>query len=125
MLFTDDLLRATPACVHFVDADEVDHLIADERLDQYWIEPSSERDALLLSVADVLPAPEYFGENWDALEELLGDLDEERAQVLLVRGARRLWSQTPRECGTLIETWLSVSESRANGAAGFHLVFIW
>jgi hypothetical protein len=122
MLIADDLLQATPACVHFVDESEIETLIADERLDQFWIHPEPVEHSLLLAVADAIAAPDWFGENWDAIEECLGDLDDARAQVLVVRGAKQLWRDVPLECGALVETWLTVSESRTTG---FHLVFAW
>ena len=122
MLFAGDLLPADAACVHFADADDVSELIADDRIDQYWIEPEPSEGALLLAVADVVAAPDWFGENWDALEEVLGDLDETRPQLLVVRGATALWCEVPRDCGRLIETWMTVGRQRTSG---FHLVFVW
>jgi RNAse (barnase) inhibitor barstar len=43
-----------------------------------------DKRALLTSVAQVLDFPDYFGKNWDALEECLGDMHWREGPIWLV-----------------------------------------
>lgn len=125
MLPAAQFLRSSTACVHFVDADEASALASHGDVTVTSIDACSIDGGLLTALAAALQFPEYFGENWDAAEECLAGLPADRAQVVCIRDARSLWFEAPRDCALLIETWLSVVESRGREAAGFHLVFVW
>jgi hypothetical protein len=108
--------------VHFVTGEAVGELIAEAASSIREIAPGATKDELLAAIADVLVLPEYFGNNWDALEECLHDLEYDGQQlVLLVRRAAMLWQSMPREMSTLVDTWLAAT----SGEREMHLVFVW
>jgi len=123
MIVAEDLRVAAGAAVHFIEADELPLL--DHRFTRGEIRGAASREELLAGIAEALAFPDYFGGNWDAVEECLLELPSENAVVLIVRGARRLWSEIPEECGHLVETWLGVAEERSRRDGGLHLVFVW
>jgi RNAse (barnase) inhibitor barstar len=74
---------------------------------------------LFAALADALALPDYFGHNWDALDECLRDLEE--PVTLVVRDAAARWERDPEELRMLIEVWLSAAEARDD----LQLVFVW
>lgn len=107
--------------VHFATEEAAEALRADPALRIREIAPGSSKDELLTAIADALVLPDYFGHNWDALEECLQDLEFDGEQlVLLVRRAAMLWQSMPRDMSTLVDTWLASSGDR-----DIHLVFVW
>lgn len=57
------------------------------------------KDALLSALAEGLRLPDYFGHNWDALEECLGDLEwlEGAGALVLLDGAGTLAAEAPED----------------------------
>lgn len=88
-------------------------------------------DADLFSqMAEALHFPKWFGENWDALFDLLSDpewLREEHGQriTLLVPDALLLWKEAPRTAGRLTEIWLAAAESMRDEGIELELRFLW
>jgi RNAse (barnase) inhibitor barstar len=72
-------------------------------------------DALTAALA----LPDYFGRNWDALDECLRDREE--PVTLVVRDAASRWERAPEELRMLIDVWLSAAEGRDD----LQLVFVW
>ena len=70
---------------------------------------------LLAALGRALTFPAYYGQNWDAAEECLRDLDERypKGCALFVDHARGLWQRQPRKMGQLTSLWLAASESAA------------
>src|SRR6185436_8524147 len=70
--------------------------------------PITSADALFSKLAQALELPDYFGHNWDALEECLrewlGDV------LLVVHEADTLWREAPDVALALVELWLAVAE---------------
>ena len=107
--------------VHFATEEAAEALRADAALRVREIAPGSSKDELLAAIADALVLPDYFGHNWDALEECLQDLEFDGDMlVLLVRRAAMLWQSMPRDMSTLVDTWLASA-----GERDIHLVFVW
>ena len=109
--------------VHFSTDEEAEALLADAamRVREIRLGPHSSKDDLLAAIAEALVLPDYFGHNWDALEECLQDLEfDGEVLVLLVRHAALLWQRMPRDLSTLVDTWLAASSER-----NIHLVFVW
>jgi hypothetical protein len=85
------------------------------------------REGLFYEWAAALQFPSYFGENWDAFEECLSDLEwlPGKGLVLLVTQADRILELAPHE----LNTWgdvlkMAAAEWRAiHPDAPFHLVF--
>ena len=108
--------------VHFATGEEAAALIADAASSIREIAPGATKDELLTAIADALVLPDYFGNNWDALEECLHDLEYDGHQlVLLIRRAAMLWASMPRDMSTLVDTWLAATTDNRE----MHLVFVW
>lgn len=71
------------------------------------------------ALASALELPDYFGRNWDALDECLRDREE--PVTLVVRNASARWERDPEELRMLIDVWLSAAEGRDD----LQLVFVW
>jgi hypothetical protein len=109
--------------VHFATEETAEGLRADGtlRVREIRLGPEATRSELLVAIGEALVLPDYFGQNWDALEECLHDLEfDGESLVLLVHHAAILWQRMPRDLSTLVDTWLAASSDR-----NIHLVFVW
>lgn len=123
-----DLKKASMVAVHFVLPAEVkaglDSLglavmegsVANVKTDQ----------ELFAVVANAMRFPDYFGSNWDALDECLSDMDWLPADgyLLVLRDAAKGWSQNPYVLGRFVTSWLEASEHWMENKTPFHLVFV-
>ena len=105
----DDILEATRGSgLHVVRID---------------IAGASDKEALLARLAAALAFPSWFGGNWDALEDCLGDLSwiSAAGYVLLLEGASGL---PLAERGTLVDILASAAASWAERKQPFFAVFV-
>jgi hypothetical protein len=81
------------------------------------------KEALIGRIAKALAFPEWFGGNWDALEDCLSDLSWMTAggYVLLIEGAAQV---PPVERGTLIDILASAAAAWAERGQPFFAVFL-
>jgi hypothetical protein len=112
-----DLTRPDPAaCIHKRLAIDVPQLLRH----QVALITCDGTTAPLASVAKALRFPVYYGHNWDAMDECLGDLDAwwpAKGWVLEVSGARgELWR-------TLDACWRRAAASHAAAGRSLHLVY--
>ncbi len=132
MFPVDILRRVTWECVHFSSAREVDHALDafnEEGFTVVDIRASAvhaERD-LVAVLGRSLQFPEYFGNNWDALDECLADLSWLPAggYVVCFYGAEQIWRDMPRSLGKLVSAWLFAAERWSKQDVPFHLIFVW
>jgi hypothetical protein len=70
--------------------------------------------------ARVLEFPEYFGHNWDALEECLADLEwlPAKGYLLLIVGAEQVLPRNDEDYSTFLEVLSDAGEAWATGQAG-------
>ncbi len=70
------------------------------------------KDRLFQEIASALQFPHYFGENWDALEECLGDLGwiDSDHLTLLITNADKLLSSGSKDLATFLEILRSVHD---------------
>lgn len=70
------------------------------------------RDDLMEALAGALGLPEWFGRNWDALDDVLRDAElRNSARLLVVTDSTVLWREHPRLAGALVELWLGSDSS--------------
>lgn len=123
------LERPDWSCVHFTREGPAEDELTARKIGLIRLDAGSISDAgeLLDALAVGFSFPDYFGRNWDALEECLRDLSWLPAEgyVLVVRAAEGLWQRNPRLPAKLIESWLFCAEHWARRERPFHLVFEW
>jgi RNAse (barnase) inhibitor barstar len=88
---------------------------------------------LFAEFARALEFPDYFGHNWDALEECLVDLEwlPAKGYILLITDAAHLLPNDEEEYETFLEILRDAGEAWGNGQAGmgarqatpFHVLF--
>ena len=88
---------------------------------------------LLTECARALDFPDYFGHNWDALEECLADLEwlPAKGYILLITDAGCVLPDDEEEYETFLEILRDAGEAWGNGQAGldarratpFHVLF--
>jgi RNAse (barnase) inhibitor barstar len=88
---------------------------------------------LFAEFARALAFPDYFGHNWDALEECLADLEwlPAKGYILLITDAASVLSSDDTEYETLLEILHDAGEAWGSGQAGmgargaipFHVLF--
>ena len=81
---------------------------------------------LMAGLADALELPDWFGGNWDALDESLRDLSwlDASGHVLVVEGGEVLWRRNPELAGTLVSVWTGAAAAWAAKGIPFHLCFV-
>lgn len=130
MIDSSTLHAVTAESIHFTTRDELDAIrgeLQPVQVVEIHAEISTEAD-LFESLAAALTFPEYFGRNWDAVDELLRDLgwlDISSGIVLVVGNAERLWTTNSHLAGLLVEVWLGAAEEWRIAEVPFHLVFEW
>ena len=123
-----DLKKASPVAVHFAQSDEVKSDIGSLGLavmEGSVAGVTTDKD-LFAVVSTAMQFPDYFGNNWDALDECLGDMDWLPADgyLLILRDAARGWSQSPYVLGRFVTSWLEACEYWTGNQVPFHLVFV-
>ena len=88
---------------------------------------------LFAEFAQVLKFPDYFGHNWDALEECLADLEwlPAKGYILMITEAYHVLPDDAEEFETFLEILRDAGEAWGNGQAGmstqratpFHVLF--
>jgi len=88
---------------------------------------------LFAEFAQALEFPDYFGHNWDALEECLADLEwlPAKGYILLITDAGCVLPEDEEEYETFLEILRDAGEAWGNGQAGmgarrataFHVLF--
>lgn len=126
----DNLELVTSESVHFAPAEDVE-AIRERLLETSHVhevgESADDEESLMRSIAQTMNFPDYFGANWDAMDEALCDLEPEprRGVVLLLHDATKLWHKHPQTAGRLVEVWLGAVEFWRERGVPFHLVFVW
>ena len=96
--------------------------LREQGLETRWLRASKMRtaNALFDEFAAALQFPPYFGENWDALNECLNDLDwlEGDGAALFILDADQLLQDAPPEDGRILFEILQAAESNLP----FHIV---
>jgi hypothetical protein len=80
---------------------------------------------LMGALSAALELPDYFGGNWDALEEVLRDLGwlKAKGHVVVIESGEELWKRDPELIGMLVRSWIEAATGWAEKCVSFHLVF--
>jgi hypothetical protein len=80
---------------------------------------------LMEALRAALELPDYFGGNWDALDEVLRDLSwlQGDGHVLVIESGEELWKRDPELTGMLVRCWIGAAATWVEKDAPFHLVF--
>jgi hypothetical protein len=141
-MFAEDLLEVSSQCVAFLSPKDVRILeegvedVSGMRLADSGLHVASVDGAHLRSYADLLRAvgeafsfPDYYGQNYNALNDCLRDFSWLPAPgyVLRIRNAEDLWRRAPDAAGGLIESWLFCAAHWAamSPPLPFYLLFEW
>ena len=124
----DYLKKVSPVAVHFVLPDELGPDLTSLGLvvmEGTLSEVRTDHD-LFAVVSAAMQFPEYFGSNWDALDECLGDMDwlPSEGYLLVLRDAAKGWSQSAYTMGRFVKSWLEASEYWVENKTSFHLLFV-
>lgn len=128
---TSKLAEVAWECVHFREFNSLNELpdlqLAGFEIFEVDTNEISTKEQLLGSIAEAMSFPDYFGGNWDALDECLRDMQWAHATgyVLLVRSAESLWRRNPRIAAGLLQSWTFSAEAWSREGVAFHLVFAW
>lgn len=128
MLGVGHLDRVSWECIHFATPEEAalvrDRIVGETAVIEVKAPESGER--LLAALARAFRFPDYFGNNWDALDECLADLEWLHAPgyVCFVTQASVLWQADVRAAGLLVESWLAAAGQWGERGVPFHLVFV-
>lgn len=133
MLDAAEIIGSGGPHLHFAEAEAARVLVAKSRLPGSAIFVGSLRgirtpERLFDELSRSLDLPDYFGRNWDALDECLRDLPERagaEACVLFLFDAYAGWQDSTLLMAQLVECWLSAAARCEASGAGLHLVFAW
>ena len=125
------LTKPSWSCVHFAaDAPRPGEL-HDEGLFVAEIDTHDvhKEPEMLAALAREFRFPDYFGGNWDAVDECLRDLGEwlggKAGYVLIVRRSEHLWQDHPHLAAKVQEVWVGAAQHWGERDTPFHLVFEW
>ena len=95
-------------------ADEILDAARGSKLDLARIDLTgiSDKEQLLMRIASALAFPRWFGRNWDALEDCLGDLAWRAGEghVLIIEGFEHLRARRPDEFGVMLDILASSAQ---------------
>lgn len=128
MMCLIDLKKASTVSVHFVHSEEIKTdltALGLEVIEGSIADVTTDKE-LFGVIASAMQFPDYFGSNWDALDECLRDMDWLSADgyLLILRDSAKGWSQNPYVLGRFVTTWLEASEYWVKEETPFHLVFV-
>ncbi len=131
MISFSEILSVSWQCVHFALPEQISAVqtkLTNSSIATFEFDASSiKNDEVLFSaISKSLEFPDYFGGNWDAINECLSDMEWNEAEgyVLFVTNASELWRDAAYTAGKLVSTWQFVAEQWSQEDIPFHLVFV-
>ncbi|GAB6041820.1 barstar family protein [Endothiovibrio diazotrophicus] len=117
-------------CIHFLSADSSRNVRKDllesgvKVIDVDLFAVASDVE-FFDAFSTALSFPDYFGNNWDAFDECVADLEwiDLPGYVVFVSGARRFWESSTETAGRLVESWLGAAQQWGGEGVYFHLIF--
>lgn len=131
MLSSQILINPQWQCIHFASSNEVDGIKQELTsrgfsLLECDLSGVTSDISLFENIDNTMHFPDYFGNNWDALDECLTDLGwlPANGYVLFVFGASEFWRNSSLVAGKLVMSWLAAAEEWAAEEVPYHLVFV-
>lgn len=131
MISFSDLKNASWQCVHFALPEQVGKVkteLSTSSIVSFELDASPiKNDEILFSeISNSFGFHDYFGGNWDALDECLLDVERNEAEgyVLFITNSNELWSDAAYTAGKLVSVWQSAAEQWSQENTPFHLVFV-
>ena len=83
-------------------------------------------ETLMPAIAEGFEFPDYFGGNWDALEECLRDLAWLKAKgyAIVIEKGETFWKTDADMAGKLVRSWTTAAEKWVAEGVPFNLVFV-
>jgi len=108
--------------------DEILDAVRDTEVDVVRIDLAavSDKEQLLEQLSFALAFPQWFGRNWDALEDCLGDLAWRAGDdhVLLIEGFEHLRARRPDDFGVLLDILASSAQFWLERGRPFFVAFV-
>jgi Barstar (barnase inhibitor) len=82
---------------------------------------------LMAAISSGFEFPDYFGANWDALEECLRDMGswlEAKGYAIVMEKGEAFWRADADVAGKLVSSWTSAAEKWIGEGVPFNLVFV-
>ncbi|MBI3563198.1 MAG: barstar family protein [Gammaproteobacteria bacterium] len=129
MLSLSELNKSSFVAVHFILSSDLGADLFSKHelkvIETSIGEVTSDKE-LFSVISTAMKFPDYFGNNWDALDECLADLDwlPAHGYILILRDAAKAWAINPHVLGRFVTTWLGAVKHWSENKKPFHLVFI-
>jgi hypothetical protein len=82
---------------------------------------------LMAAIAAGFEFPDYFGANWDALDECLRDMGswlDARGYAIVMEKGEAYWRADAETAGLLVRSWTKAAEKWIEDGVPFNLVFV-
>ena len=131
-MLIENLISFDGSMIYFIDLSDMPNIEQENMDDIYCVQVQAEeiinKKKMFSVLAKKFCFPDYFGNNWDALNECLRDFEwlPAKGYILFINNAEELFSQVPKLAGTLLEIWLSsFEEIWRKEEVVFRIVFVW
>lgn len=127
----NELTKVSWECVHFLPLDKLQYLdttlkSSDIKIIYRDMINTMDKKIFFEEISQDFNFPDYFGFNWDALEECLKDLDWLKAEgyIYIILNANYFWKNNFQTASQFLTLWLSIAEEWGKYDIPFHLVFV-
>lgn len=87
----------------------------------------ADKDTLLAAISEGFEFPDYFGGNWDALDECLRDLGswlEANGYAIVIEKGEAFWRHDADLAAKLVKAWTDAAGPWIEKGVPFNLVFV-
>lgn len=121
------LFNVSAVSVHFANHEDVGLFLSLRELavmNGSLASVSSEKE-LFTVISSAMGFPNYFGNNWDALDECLTDMEWLPADgyLLVLTESSNVWTRCPYVLRRFITAWLEAADYWRNNQTPFHVLF--
>jgi len=86
----------------------------------------ADKNALMAAISEGFEFPDYFGGNWDALDEVLRDMGwlEAKGYAIVMEKGEAFWRHDADLAGKLVKAWTDAAGTWIEKGVPFNLVFV-